>query len=118
MDFLLLFVFWLFLCIAAGMFANIRRNRDGTGWFLIALIASPLVAFLLLAILKPEVRKPRYGTAHALLALGIAVGSLAAVFYTIEHVWPNRDPAQVAYGQQTFEQKQRAELERRNQTGQ
>jgi NADH:ubiquinone oxidoreductase subunit 6 (subunit J) len=44
---------WIFFSIAAGMFAHIRRNRDGGGWFLIALLFSPLVAFVLLAILEP-----------------------------------------------------------------
>lgn len=48
---------WLFFSVAAGMFAQKRRNRDGGGWFFIALIFSPLVAFVLLAIL--EIAPPR-----------------------------------------------------------
>lgn len=47
------FLLWVFFAIAAGMFASIRRGRSGGGWFLIALFFSPLVAFVLLAILKP-----------------------------------------------------------------
>jgi hypothetical protein len=43
---------WIFFCVAAGMFAHIRRNRYGAEWFLVALVFSPLVAFVLLAILK------------------------------------------------------------------
>ena len=50
---------WIFFCVAAGMFAHIRRNRYGAEWFLVAIIVasvalvfSPLVAFVLLAILK------------------------------------------------------------------
>ena len=43
---------WIFFCVAAGMLAHIRRNRYGAEWFLVALVFSPLVAFVLLAILK------------------------------------------------------------------
>ena len=49
-----LFLLWFFFSIAAGMFAHIRRNRNGVEWFLIAFLISPLVAFVLLAILKPR----------------------------------------------------------------
>lgn len=45
-------LFWLPLCIAVGMFASIRRNRSGLGWFLIALVSSPLLAMIYVAILK------------------------------------------------------------------
>lgn len=55
---LLVFV-WCFLCVAAGLFASIRRNRNGFGWFLIAFFFSPLVAFVLLAILMPREDKPQ-----------------------------------------------------------
>lgn len=44
---------WLFFSVAAGMFAHNRRNRSGFGWFVVAVIFSPLVAFVLLAILQP-----------------------------------------------------------------
>lgn len=47
----MIFGLWFFLAIAAGMFAHYRRDRNGVGWFLIALLFSPLVAFVLLAIL-------------------------------------------------------------------
>jgi hypothetical protein len=43
---------WLFFCIAAGMFAEIRRNRTWA-WGVTAFFFSPLVAFTLLAILLP-----------------------------------------------------------------
>jgi hypothetical protein len=43
---------WLFFSIAAGMFAHIRRNRNGIGWFFVAIFFTPLVAFVLLAILQ------------------------------------------------------------------
>jgi hypothetical protein len=44
--------FWLFLCVIVGMFAHHRRNRNGVGWFLVAFCFSPLVAFLLVAVLR------------------------------------------------------------------
>jgi hypothetical protein len=45
---------WIFLSIAAGMFASIRRNRSGFGWFLSALVFSPVAMFVILAILRPK----------------------------------------------------------------
>jgi hypothetical protein len=46
--------FWLFFCIATGMFAAIRRNRSGGWWGLWAALFTPLVAFTLVAILKQK----------------------------------------------------------------
>jgi hypothetical protein len=48
-----IFLFWIGLSIAVGMFAEIRRNRSGVGWFLLALLTSPLLAFAFCAILEP-----------------------------------------------------------------
>ena len=48
-----MFIGWLFFSVAAAMFAHIRRNRNGAGWFFVALLFTPLVAFVLLAILRP-----------------------------------------------------------------
>ena len=45
------FLGWIFFSIVAGMFAQIRRNRNGAGWFFVAILFSPLVAFVLLLIL-------------------------------------------------------------------
>jgi 4-hydroxybenzoate polyprenyltransferase len=45
---------WLFFSIAAALFAERRRNRNAFGWFVVALVFSPLVAFVLLAILDPR----------------------------------------------------------------
>lgn len=39
------FIFWLLLSVAVGIYAN-NKGRNGFGWFLFALIASPLVAFV------------------------------------------------------------------------
>ena len=44
----------LFLDVLVGLFASQRRNRDGIGWFLIALLISPLLAFLFVAILHEK----------------------------------------------------------------
>jgi hypothetical protein len=44
---------WVFFSVAAGLFASIRCNRNGIGWFFVAVFFSPLVAFVLLFILLP-----------------------------------------------------------------
>jgi hypothetical protein len=51
---IILFMCWLFFSFATGMFASIRRHRNGVGWALVALFFSPMVAFILLAILLPK----------------------------------------------------------------
>jgi hypothetical protein len=48
---IIVILYWLALSIAAGMFASIRRNRSGFGWFLFALILTPLLGFVFAAIL-------------------------------------------------------------------
>ncbi len=45
---------WLPLCIAAGLFASVRRSRSGFGWFLIAFFFSPLLAIIFCAILREK----------------------------------------------------------------
>ena len=47
-----LFLFWIAFAIAVGMFASIRRRRNGFGWFLLALFISPLLAIIFVAILN------------------------------------------------------------------
>jgi hypothetical protein len=88
------YLFWLFFCIAAGMFAHYRCKRNGVGWFFVAffppivgmlvvapvvplLFLSPIVAFVLLAILpvkgpkRLRVINPPLGNREALqLAFG------------------------------------------------
>jgi hypothetical protein len=56
MSLIIVLYFWIALSIAVGKFADIRRGRDSTVWFLLALIGSPLVAFVFCAILEPEPR--------------------------------------------------------------
>jgi hypothetical protein len=43
---------WLFFCVLVGLFANQRRNRSGVAWFLVSFVFSPLVGFLLVAVLR------------------------------------------------------------------
>jgi hypothetical protein len=51
------FFFWIGGAIATGMFASVRRNRNGFGWFVLALLISPLLAIIFCAIL-PEKPTP------------------------------------------------------------
>jgi hypothetical protein len=46
------FVFWLAFSVIVGVFASQRRNRSGFGWFVLALLISPVLAFLLCAAMK------------------------------------------------------------------
>jgi hypothetical protein len=47
MFFGVFFVFWLALAIMVGVAANARR-RSGGGWFVLAMLVSPLIALLFL----------------------------------------------------------------------
>lgn len=64
-------IVYLGLAIAVGVGADNWRNRNGFGWFLLALVISPLVAGLLMLALRPvekrqskpaEVFTPRWVT--------------------------------------------------------
>jgi hypothetical protein len=44
---------WLGFSLAVALFASVRRNRNGIGWFFVAVVLSPLIAFVLLIILLP-----------------------------------------------------------------
>jgi len=48
----MILISWLFFCVLVGLFASQRRNRSGIGWFLVAFVFSPIVAFLIVAVLK------------------------------------------------------------------
>jgi hypothetical protein len=56
---MLIFITWIAFSIAVGMFASIRRNRNGVGWFFLALIMSPLLAGIFVAILKETAATPQ-----------------------------------------------------------
>lgn len=45
------FFFFLLLCVGAGIWAS-NRGRTGVGWFFISILVSPVIAFILLAVLK------------------------------------------------------------------
>ena len=51
---MLIFITWIAFSIAVGMFASVRRNRNGFGWFFLALIVSPLLTIIFVAILKEK----------------------------------------------------------------
>lgn len=62
------FIFWLMFSALVGVFAS-KRGRSGFGWFLIALILSPLIAAILLALIPPNIahiesRELRTGTSR------------------------------------------------------
>jgi hypothetical protein len=81
---------WIALSIAVGAFAHVRRGRNGLGWFVLALIVSPLVAGVFCAILREKDQWPTAGIDPgafktlpliALVAFAIVVtAKLAGVF--------------------------------------
>lgn len=44
-------LFWVVLALVVGIFAS-GRGRSGVGWFLLSLLLSPLVGFVLVAVLQ------------------------------------------------------------------
>ncbi|HEY2242607.1 MAG TPA: hypothetical protein VGH47_00100 [Xanthobacteraceae bacterium] len=52
-----IFLAWLFFAVLTGVFAQVRRNRNGFGWFMLSLLISPLFAFPLVAILREPVAR-------------------------------------------------------------
>jgi len=48
----LLFI-WVLFSIIVGVYAENHRNRNGLGWFLISIVTSPLLGFLLCAAMRP-----------------------------------------------------------------
>ena len=55
----LVFVTWLFLAAVVGVFASQRRNRNGFGWFMLAVLISPMLAFLLAAAMATKDKAER-----------------------------------------------------------
>lgn len=53
-----IFIAWLFFSVLVGVFAQVRRNRNGFGWFMLSLLISPLFAFPLVAILREPAPTP------------------------------------------------------------
>jgi hypothetical protein len=52
-------LFWIAFSVLVGVFAQVRRNREGIVWFFLALILSPIIAGVLVAILRES--EPRLG---------------------------------------------------------
>ena len=48
-----MFVFWIGLAALVGFYAS-SRGRSGIGWFLLALLISPLIAFVIVAVVPPN----------------------------------------------------------------
>lgn len=48
----MVFIFWIILAILVGVFAS-SKGRSGIGFFLIALILSPLIGFIIALVVSP-----------------------------------------------------------------
>lgn len=55
-SFILYGLAFFVLCIIVGIFAS-SRNRSGLGWFLISLLLSPILGFILVAVLGPVAKE-------------------------------------------------------------
>jgi hypothetical protein len=53
-------IVWIGLAVVVGVAAN-TRGRSGGGWFLLAVLISPLIAGLLVLALPRKERPPGYG---------------------------------------------------------
>lgn len=53
------FIAWVLLSVVVGMVAQNYRDRNGFGWFVLALVVSPLIAGLLVLATKPKVAVTR-----------------------------------------------------------
>ena len=84
-DDLFFFIFiWVGGAIATGMFAGIRRNRDGFGWFALALVISPILAFFFCTILRERAPgdPPEAPLALGAFLLAIFMVLVFAFFFT------------------------------------
>jgi hypothetical protein len=70
--------------IATGMFASIRRNRDGLGWFALALVITPILAFFFCTILRERASgdPPEAPLALGAFLLAIFMVLVFAFFFT------------------------------------
>lgn len=61
---IVILISWLIFAVVVGVAAN-ARGRSGFGWFLIALLISPLIALILVLVMKkvePQVARPAVPT--------------------------------------------------------
>jgi hypothetical protein len=83
---MMIFLFWIALSVAVGMFASIRRNRNGIGWFFAALIFSPLLAGIFVAIARPREDDLRLSNPEAKVIVWVTVtAALAFALFLIFH---------------------------------
>lgn len=64
MELITISLSWLIFAVVVGVAAN-ARGRSGFGWFLIALLVSPLVALILVLVMRkiePPVAQPKIST--------------------------------------------------------
>lgn len=47
--------FWLLFAVLVGFFAN-NKGRSGFGFFLLSLLLSPLIGFIIALLVKPELK--------------------------------------------------------------
>ncbi|MGF6309943.1 phosphotransferase system glucose/maltose/N-acetylglucosamine-specific IIC component [Bradyrhizobium sp. i1.8.4] len=69
-----IFFFWFALSIVVGVAAN-ARGRDGFGWFVLAIVLTPVIALLLVLVMKRKDSQPAKGAAFQ------ADGVLAGIPY-------------------------------------
>jgi hypothetical protein len=60
-------VFWLLLCIIPAAIAN-SKGRSGAGWFLLAVLISPLIAGILAAVVSNKKTEASAAQAEAVAA--------------------------------------------------
>ncbi|WP_439372941.1 hypothetical protein [Bradyrhizobium sp. DASA03120] len=65
---MIFFLTWTAFSVAVGLFASVRRNRSGFGWFLIAFIVSPVIAGVFCAILREKAEPVPTPTQYPALA--------------------------------------------------
>jgi hypothetical protein len=59
MESQVLILTYLILCVLVGVFAHQRRNRNGGGYFVLSLVISPILGFILVACLQTLSDRPR-----------------------------------------------------------
>jgi len=62
-----IFFFWLIFAVVVGVVAS-SRGRSGFGWFLLAMVVSPLLAFIVVAFL-PSLKNAPNSNTHAKCAM-------------------------------------------------
>lgn len=47
------FIFWIIFSLLVGLYAKNKKNRSMLNWTLITMLISPLISFVIVAILDP-----------------------------------------------------------------